>query len=109
MYSHGSTIIWNSPFELTYTYNGNTYTNYVGNYWGDYEQTNPDAEEIVTTGIWNTPYGIAGNTDNYPLMERFENYIISTSAHTELPTPGFELLCAMIGVVAVVYFVRRRG
>jgi hypothetical protein len=42
-------------------------------------------------------------------MERFENYIISTSAHTELPTPGFELLFAIIGVVVAMRLIRRRG
>ncbi|MDH5696169.1 MAG: right-handed parallel beta-helix repeat-containing protein, partial [Dehalococcoidia bacterium] len=34
--SFNSTNIWNSPEEITYTYNGNTYTNYLGNYWSDY-------------------------------------------------------------------------
>jgi nitrous oxidase accessory protein len=74
-YSHNSTSIWNSPEEITYTYNGSTCTNYLGNYWGDYEGKYPDAEEIAATGIWNTPYDIDGDSDTYPLMEPFENYI----------------------------------
>jgi hypothetical protein len=35
----------------------------------------PDAEAIDESGIWNTPYEIDGDSDNYPLMEPFENYI----------------------------------
>jgi len=41
-----------------------------GNYWSDYEEKYPDAEEIDDSGIWDTPYVIdADNQDNYPLME----------------------------------------
>jgi hypothetical protein len=35
-----------------------------------------EAEEIDATGIWNTPYEIDGDSDKYPLMEPFENYIL---------------------------------
>ena len=74
--SHGSTNIWNSPLEITYTYEGTTYESYLGNYWDDYEEKYPAAEEIDTTGIWNTPYNIGEDKDIYPLLERFENYCI---------------------------------
>jgi len=41
-----------------------------GNYWSDYEESYPDAEELDDSGIWDTPYVIdANNQDNYPLME----------------------------------------
>ncbi len=65
---------WNSTLPITYTYNGSQYTNYLGNYWDDYEDKYPDAEEIDGTGIWDTPYSIDSDKDNYPLKERFENY-----------------------------------
>ena len=42
-----------------------------GNYWSDYEERYPDAEELDGSGIWNTSYGIASsNKDNYPLMNQ---------------------------------------
>ncbi|MCK4733646.1 MAG: hypothetical protein KAT65_14425, partial [Methanophagales archaeon] len=47
VYSTSSTNIWNSTEEITYTYNGSTYTNYTGNYWDDY--TDVDANN---DGIW---------------------------------------------------------
>ena len=34
--SYDSANIWNSTEEMTYTYNGKTYTSYLGNYWSDY-------------------------------------------------------------------------
>ena len=41
-----------------------------GNYWSDYEERYPDAEELDNSGIWNTPYVIdENNADRYPLMK----------------------------------------
>jgi len=41
-----------------------------GNFWSDYEEKYPDAEEIDESGIWDTPYAIdENNQDNYPLKE----------------------------------------
>jgi PKD repeat protein len=62
--------IWNSTSPITYTYNGNTYTNYLGNYWDDYTGSDADGD-----GIGETPYNIDSDADKYPLMEPFENYL----------------------------------
>jgi len=41
-----------------------------GNYWSDYKERYPDAQELDGSGIWDTPYVIdENNQDNYPLME----------------------------------------
>jgi len=81
--SSNSTNIWNSTSKITYTYNGSTYTNYLGNYWDDYIEKYPDAEEIDRSGIWNAPYNINSDKDNYPLVEPFENYLIFGNITTE--------------------------
>ncbi|MCK4732105.1 MAG: right-handed parallel beta-helix repeat-containing protein, partial [Methanophagales archaeon] len=70
----GGGNIFNSSSKITYTYNGNTYTNYLGNYWDDHEEKYPDAEEIDSTGIWDTAYSIDLDKDNYPLTEPWEEY-----------------------------------
>jgi len=74
VYSFDSTSIWNSTDEITYIYNGTTYESYLGNYWDDYDEKYPDAKEIGTTGIWDSPYCIDKDSDFYPLTKRFDNY-----------------------------------
>ena len=78
VYSPDSTNIWNSTSLITYRYNESTYTNYLGNYWDDYKERYPDAEEIDGTGIWDEPYSIYSDNDTYPLVEPFENYFAPT-------------------------------
>ena len=71
--SSSSTNIWNSTSPITYTYKGTTYRHYLGNYWDDY--TGRDANE---DGIGDTAYNINSDNDHYPLIEPYENYLIST-------------------------------
>jgi parallel beta-helix repeat protein len=43
-----------------------------GNFWSDYVDIYPDAEEIDDSGLWDTPYVIdLANQDNYPLMNQW--------------------------------------
>ncbi|MEA2075540.1 MAG: NosD domain-containing protein, partial [Euryarchaeota archaeon] len=81
---HDSTNIWNSTSPMNYSYNGSQYTNYLGNYWDDYTDTDANGD-----GIGDTPYPIDSDEDNYPLMERFENYEIGPSL-AESPWPMFQ-------------------
>jgi len=63
--SNSSINNWNSPETVAYTYNGNPYQNYLGNYWSDYSEADDNND-----GIGDTPYSIAGdNPDAYPLMQ----------------------------------------
>jgi parallel beta-helix repeat protein len=49
-----------------------------GNYWSNYQTRYPNANEIDSSGIWNTPYVIdSNNTDHYPLAEPQFGYSIT--------------------------------
>jgi parallel beta-helix repeat protein len=69
-----------------------------GNYWSDYEERYPDAEEIDGSGIWDTPYVVdENNQDNYPLV----NVI------PEFPTWTSMLLLLTVLTVAAIIYKRR--
>jgi len=69
VYSNESTNVWTSQSEITYTYNGSTYTDNMGNYWGDYTGTDGNGE-----GLDDSPYRIDTDNDEHPLMVPWENY-----------------------------------
>jgi len=94
--------IWNSTSRITYTYNNKTYSNYLGNYWGDYIGTDDDQD-----GIGGDPYSTDLDKDYYPLMERFGNYTKAEKEEREVP--GFEAVFVIAGLLAVAYLLRRRG
>ncbi len=76
-----TTNIWNSTEPIGYTYNGTTYTNYLGNYWSDYGGVDTSPHD----GVGDTAYDIAGNDNDYrPLIDKFENYHVKAPAP---PTP----------------------
>ena len=61
---------YNSTDQITYTYNGSTYTGYLGNYWKNYAGTDANGD-----GVGDTPYKVGlYYSDNYPLMAESTNY-----------------------------------
>jgi len=83
-YSYNSTNILNSTEPITYTYRGSEFTNYMGNYWDDYNGSDANGD-----GIGDTPYSIDGDKDNYPLMEPWENYFVVTPVPNQPPIANF--------------------
>lgn len=80
--SDGSSNTWNSPTKLQYTYNGQAYTNYNGNYWSDGQWAGQ------TNGIENTAYTISDNNiDHYPMVLA-GSPITPTATPTATPSPG---------------------
>jgi parallel beta-helix repeat protein len=67
--STGSANTWNSPSKINHTYNGSTYTDYLGNYWDNYT-----GSDVNGNGIGDTPYSINSDNDDYPLMQPWEKY-----------------------------------
>jgi nitrous oxidase accessory protein len=95
-----------APHDNTFYHNNfvdNTYAVYVnestptqfwdngaqsgGNYWSDYQTKYPNAKEIDTSGIANTPYLVySGAQDNYPLATKFDTSNLG-AAPAANPTP----------------------
>lgn len=82
-------IVLHSPEELEYSYKGQTFKDYLGNYWSGYESTDSD-----NNGIWDEPY-IADQYDNisdeYPLVSviAFNNnqIILSSKPTIQITSP----------------------
>ena len=70
VYTPTGSNTWCSPFELWYSYRGNRYLSYLGNYWSDYDGGDSDGN-----GIGDTSWEIGSERDDYPLMESFKNYV----------------------------------
>jgi parallel beta-helix repeat protein len=98
-HSTNSDNIWNSPEKIAYSYDGNQYTNYLGNYWDDYT-----GSDTNNNGIGDSPYIIENdNNDIYPLMERFENYFGAPTLNVNIlsPSEGFSTIAGDELVVKV--------
>ncbi|MEM2374396.1 MAG: PQQ-binding-like beta-propeller repeat protein [Thermoproteota archaeon] len=71
-----SSNIWNSPEEMNYVFKGKAYRNYLGNYWYWFDQSGY-LKDTNGDGIGDdVPVSIGEDKDNYPLVERFENYAL---------------------------------
>jgi len=91
-----------------------------GNYWSNYAEEYPDAEELEDSGIWATPYIIdENNQDRNPLLNPVNMQQIQVPSEetltepTEAPFPAALLLAliasaAIVGVGLLAYFKKRK-
>jgi parallel beta-helix repeat protein len=72
-----------------------------GNYWSDYLTEYPNAAQVDSSGVWNTPYVIdTNNVDHYPLMTQY----------TIPESPSFPiLLLFMIATLLAVMVHKKKG
>jgi len=86
----------------------------IGNYWSDYLSRYPNAAEVDTSGIGDTPYMVdENNTDHYPLMQQVD--ISTASPQPSTPRSILTLLIAIatttsiaVGIILLVYFKKRK-
>jgi parallel beta-helix repeat protein len=94
-----------------------------GNYWSNYTNLYPEAEELDSSGIWETPYIIdENNQDRYPLInplnipqvqvpEAPDGETSTTPSEDSFPTTlvvASTITLAVISVGLLVYFKKRK-
>jgi parallel beta-helix repeat protein len=86
-FTDGSPNIWD---------NGNS-----GNYWSDYLTKYPNATQVDSSGVWNTPYVIdTNNTDYYPLT-------VSIVVVPEFPMIQAAMFFMLLTLLAVIVFKKK--
>ncbi|MFW9895797.1 MAG: NosD domain-containing protein [Candidatus Thorarchaeota archaeon] len=93
-----------SPKKAIYTYKGNTFTQYLGNYWsGDVSNSDNNNDGIGDTPqIYYDSYDQL--IDQYPLIDQVINYeIVSFTEGSEGMIPGYNpfLLIAIMSIISV--------
>jgi parallel beta-helix repeat protein len=79
--SSNGMVLWNSKEKINYSFDRSPFSNYLGNYWDDYENQNKEARDGNKDGICDTSYKIASwggvtHNDDFPLVEPFESYFL---------------------------------
>jgi parallel beta-helix repeat protein len=87
----------------------------VGNYWSDYQSKYPNATEVDTSGVGNTPYVIDGNNTDYcPLMHPVDISAEPPQSQVQETFPTAPVSVASIvsvttvGIGLLVYFKKRK-
>ncbi|CAB3288202.1 exported protein of unknown function [Methanocaldococcus lauensis] len=98
--SSDNTNTYHSPEKITYIYNGKTFTNYLGNYYDDYNGNDNNGD-----GIGDTPY-TKDITDNYPLVKELVDEIEgssgkSNSGSIKLPIPLSAVALSLIEITLI--------
>jgi parallel beta-helix repeat protein len=66
---------WNSAEQMQYSYDGDLYTGYLGNYWSGYTGTDSDGNGIGDTAY--LAHTSSDEFDNYPLMGEWHDGVIT--------------------------------
>ncbi|MGC9182491.1 beta strand repeat-containing protein [Caldisphaera sp.] len=82
IYVSNSNVTYNTESKVKYTFNGNSFTNYLGNYWYGYK-----GSEIDSEGIGSKPYNTTFGLDNYPLTSNPSSYQVTGISTTQVTTP----------------------
>lgn len=99
LFFYNSTFLCRTPNKITYIYGGNTFTEYLGNFWFDYP-----GDDENNDGIGDSPLTFYNShvvhVDHYPLMQTTDHYFLNSSGII----PGYNLYF-IIGIISTLLFV----
>ena len=99
LFFYNSTFLCRTLKKITYTYEGNSFTEYLGNYWNNYGGNDNDNDGIgdVAYTFYNSH---VVHVDRYPLMQTTDHYSIQSSEII----PGYNLYL-FIGTIFMILFI----
>ncbi len=103
----------NSTKKLNYTFNGNPFSSFVGNYYSNYAGTDSDGNGIADSSFGGDKYPLVKPIENYGLIQATptptttltstssvtDENMTATAAAQRVLTPGFETVSAMLGLL----------
>ncbi len=95
VYVSDSNVTYNTKNKVEYTFNGNSFTNYLGNYWYGYK-----GSEIDSAGIGSKPYNTTYGFDNYPLTSIPSNYQVTGITTTQITPPTVTVTTGVINTTS---------
>ena len=109
-----STNQYNSQKMFSYTYNGSSFTNYLGNYWSVYTEPDVDGDGLGDIPFMIDPFVITNPRlrDYYPLIAPIDAYSNITIVKDSMDSiPGFNLitLLGVIGIITILIVITNRN
>ena len=105
---------YNSRKMYSYTYNGSTFTNYLGNYWSDYDEPDGDGDGLGDTAFRVDPFVVTNPRlrDYYPLIAPIDAYSNITIVEDSMDAiPGFNMttFLGIIGIITILIVMTNRN
>ena len=99
LFFYNSTFLCRTPKKITYIFEGNTFTEYLGNYWQNYHG-NDNNNDGIGDSYYTFYNSHVVHVDLYPLMQTTDNYSL-ISGET---IPGYNLYF-FIGTIFMILFI----
>ncbi|MDK2876426.1 MAG: hypothetical protein PWQ22_836 [Archaeoglobaceae archaeon] len=95
-YVYSNTTIFNSTEKIKYVHNGKEFISYLGNYYGQCNDSNND-------GLCDSEKAVGNSVDYHPLAKSWKNYLMTRTSLPDLVVSRFDTSPLISGSVGHIY------